>query len=185
MRQVGVVAVPAALCESQVAPAAALLSPELCSLCAFTSLGAKVGRLGQQPPLPLLWHPETSAEVAASKELMPPQPGLENVLWSICQGVACGLCACPCPCSSFQCCQIWSTGSELAPAAARCDPVGICRAQRLALLDGDCRESGSAGRRLCSCQGCPFLLHAGLQAQNPSQWDSTAPSALQMETQTT
>lgn len=54
------------LCESQVALAAALLPPELCSLCVFTGTGpgAKVGRLGQQPPLLLLWHPETPAELA-------------------------------------------------------------------------------------------------------------------------
>lgn len=108
MRQVGAVAVPAALRESRVALAAALLPPELCSLCVFTGtgLGAKVGRLGQQPPLLLLWHPETPAEVsAASKELIPSQAGLENVLWSTCQGVSRGLCARLCPCGSFQCCQ--------------------------------------------------------------------------------
>lgn len=65
--------------------------------------------------------------------------------------------------------RLWSTGLELTLAGACCDPIGICRAQRLTLLVGGCRESGSAGRRLCLCQGCPFLLRAALQAQNPSQ----------------
>lgn len=127
---------------------------------------------------------------AVSKELIPSRPGLENVLWSICQGVAHGLCAHPCPWAAFSAARLRSTSSELTLAAARCDPVGICRAQRLALLRGGCPESGSAGRRLCSFPGCPFLLHAVLQAQNLSA--SPGGTAvlrqempLQMETQTT
>lgn len=106
---------------------------------------------------------------AVSKELMPSQPGLKNVLWSICQGVARGLCARPCPWAAFSAARLRSTGSELTLAAARCDPVGICRAQRLALLGRGCPESGSAGRRLCSCLGCPFLLRAYCKPKIPAR----------------
>lgn len=58
VRQVDV-AVPAALRGSQAAPAAALLPPELCSLCAFTgtSPGAKVGQAGSAPFPPLTVAP--------------------------------------------------------------------------------------------------------------------------------
>lgn len=91
------------------------------------------------------------------------------MLWSTCRALLVGYVPVCVPVAAFSAARLWSTGSELTPAGARCDPVGICRAQRLALLGGGCRESGSVGRRLCLCQGCPFLLRAALQAQNPSQ----------------